>query len=147
MVSVCQLCNPEGNRKFEERNKKNPSPSDLLCLSAFQEKRWRVKGKIAFRFYFFYAINIFLKFHHQYFIEIPLQTFSIIRKQENRMPSSCSCFAKTVKCLRKGTIAPKQGHLCALVRAQRCTSQTPPVNPKHRFLSIRDTSCKQVICT
>ena len=70
------------------------------------------------------------------------------------MPSSCSCFAKIVKCLRKGTIAPRQGHLCARVRAQLCprkaqgcTSQTPPVNPKHRFLSIRDTSCKQVICT
>ena len=65
-----------------------------------------------------------------------------------------SCFAKIVKCLRKGTIAPRQGHLCARVRAQLCprkaqgcTSQTPPVNPKHRFLSIRDTSCKQVICT
>ena len=70
------------------------------------------------------------------------------------MPSRYSCFVKIVKCLRKGTIAPRQGHLCARIRAQLCprkaqgcTSQTPPVNPKHRFLSIRDTSCKQVICT
>ena len=56
---------------------------------------------------------------------------------------------------------PKEGHYCAKVKAtlcsgkstfvpreaQWCTSQTPPVNPKHRFLSFRETSRKQVICT
>lgn len=70
------------------------------------------------------------------------------------MPSRYSCFAKFAKRLRKGTIEPRQGHLCARVRAllcprkaQWCTSQTPPVNPKHRFLSFRETSRKQVICT
>lgn len=70
------------------------------------------------------------------------------------MPSRYSCFAKFAKRLRKGTIEPRQGHLCTRVRAllcprkaQWCTSQTPPVNPKHRFLSFRDMRRKQVICT
>ena len=70
------------------------------------------------------------------------------------MPSRYSCFAKFAKRLKKGTIVPRKGHLCALIRAQRCpreaqwcTSQTPPVNPKHRFLSFRDTGRKQVIWT
>ena len=70
------------------------------------------------------------------------------------MPSRFSRFSKFAKCLRKGTIVPRQGHHRARVRAllcprkaQWCTSQTPPVNPKHRFLSFRDTSRKQVICT
>ena len=60
------------------------------------------------------------------------------------MPSRFSRFAKFAKRLRKGTIVPRQGQLCAKVRAllcpreaQWCTSQTPPVNPKHRFLSFR----------
>ena len=68
------------------------------------------------------------------------------------MPSRFSRFAKFAKRLRKGTIVPRQGHLCARIRAllcpreaQWCTSQTPPVNPKPRFLSFRDTSRKQVI--
>lgn len=68
------------------------------------------------------------------------------------MPSRFSRFSKFAKCLRKGTIEPRQGHLCARVRAQRCprkaqwcTSQTPPENPKHRFLSFRDMRRKQVI--
>ena len=70
------------------------------------------------------------------------------------MPSRFSRFAKFAKRLRKGTIEPRQGHLCARVRAllcprkaQWCTSQTPPENPKHRFLSFRDMSRKQVIFT
>ena len=70
------------------------------------------------------------------------------------MPSRYSCFAKFTKRLRKGTIVPRKGHLCARIRAllcpreaQWCTSQTPPVNPKHRFLSFRDTGRKQVIWT
>ena len=70
------------------------------------------------------------------------------------MPSRYSCFAKFAKCLRKGTIVPRYGHHRARVRAllcpreaQKCTSQTPPINPKPRFLSFRDTSRKQVICT
>ena len=70
------------------------------------------------------------------------------------MPSRYSCFAKFAKRLRKGTIVPRQGHLRARVRALLCppkrkgrTSQTPPVNPKPRFLSIRDTRRKQVIWT
>ena len=70
------------------------------------------------------------------------------------MPSRNSCFTKMVKRLRKGTIVPRQGHHRARVRAllcprkaQWCTSQTPPLNPKPRFLSFRDTSRKQVICT
>ena len=84
----------------------------------------------------------------------PLQTLPIKRKWANRMPSRFSRFSKFAKCLRKGTIEPRQGHLCARVRAQRCprkaqwcTSQTPPENPKHRFLSFRDMRRKQVICT
>ena len=84
----------------------------------------------------------------------PLQTLPIKRKWANRMPSRYSCFAKFAKRLRKGTIEPRQGHLCARVRAllcprkaQWCTSQTPPVNPKHRFLSFRVTSRKQVFST
>ena len=47
---------------------------------------------------------------------------------------------------------PKEGHFYAQVKAllcpreaQWCTSKTPPVNPKHRFLSFGDTSGKQVI--
>ena len=49
---------------------------------------------------------------------------------------------------------PKEGHFYARVRAllchretQWCTSKTPPVNPKHRFLSFGDTSRKQVFST
>ena len=39
---------------------------------------------------------------------------------------------------------PKKGHYCARVRAQVCTSKTRLVSPKDRFLSIGDTSRKQV---
>ena len=39
---------------------------------------------------------------------------------------------------------PKEGHTCARVRAQVCTSKTRLVSPKDRFLSIGDTSRKQV---
>ena len=70
------------------------------------------------------------------------------------MPSRFSRFAKFAKRLKKGTIVPRQGHHRARVRAllcprkaQWCTSQTPPVNPKPRFLSFRDMRRKQVICT
>ena len=47
----------------------------------------------------------------------PLQTLPIKRKWANRMPSRYSCFAKFAKHLRKGTIEPRQGHLCTRVRA------------------------------
>ena len=36
------------------------------------------------------------------------------------MPSRFSCFDKLAKRLRKGTIVPRQGHLCAKVRALLC---------------------------
>ena len=39
-----------------------------------------MKGKIAFQFYIFYAIKIFLKSTTSIFIEILLQSISIIRK-------------------------------------------------------------------
>ena len=57
----------------------------------FRRKDEGMKGKIAFRFYIFYAIKIFLKSTTSIFIEILLQAFSIIRKQENRIPSRYSC--------------------------------------------------------
>ena len=52
----------------------------------FRRKDEGMKGKIAFRFYIFYAIKIFPK---------------------NRMPSRFSRFAKFAKRLRKGTIEPR----------------------------------------
>ena len=62
--------------------------------------------------------------------------------------------AKQIFLFRQVCKAPKEGHYCAKIRAlvcpreaQKCTSQTPPVNPKPRFLSFRDMSRKQVICT
>ena len=62
--------------------------------------------------------------------------------------------AKQIFLFRQVCKVPKEGHYCAKIRAllcpreaQKCTSQIPPVNPKHRFLSFRDTSRKQVIWT
>ena len=42
---------------------------------------------------------------------------------------------------------PKKEHYCAPERHKWSTSKTPPVNPKHRFLSFGDTSRKQVFST
>ena len=62
--------------------------------------------------------------------------------------------AKQIFSFRQVCKVPKEEHLCARTRALLCpreaqtgTSQTPPVNPKPRFLSFRDTSRKQVIWT
>ena len=44
------------------------------------------------------------------------------------MPSRYSCFAKFAKCLRKGTIVPRQGHLCARIRALLCPPRSTMVH-------------------
>lgn len=80
-----------------------------------------MKGKIAFRFYIFYSIKIFLKSATSIFLKILLQSISIIRKLENRIPIRFSCFIKMIKRLRKGTIVPRQGHHRARVRALLCS--------------------------
>ena len=95
-------------------------PQNPCVYRHFRRKDEWMKGKIAFQFLKNPAIKIFPKSTTSIFIEILLQSISIIRKWENRMPSRFSCFAKFAKRLRKGTIVPRKGHHRARVRALLC---------------------------
>ena len=122
------------------------------------EGRWRVvKGKIL---PFTHESPVFIGFSGEQVKGEGKNHFSILNflrykdfsKKQN---------AKQIFSFRQVCKAPKEGHYCAKARAPSCsgkstfvpreaqwyTSQTPPVNPKPRFLSFRDTSRKQVFST